>query len=421
MADVALVLIAGSLLARPLRRLRQPVVIAEIAAGIALGPSLLGLLPGDLPQTLFPDAAREHLLAIAEVGLLVFMFLVGWEMEGGALRRRRGAVAAVSLSSMAVPFAMGFGLAAVLYSRHSEVNGEAVPRLSFLLFLGTALAITAFPVLARILVDHRMQSTPVGTLVLACAAVADALAWAVLAVVTAVVTADGPGGFLSMLAGLAVFMGLLVFVVRPCLARWMRGAAGPGRSGGALLTVVFSGLLLSGWATSWIGVDAIFGAFAFGLVTPREPREVLRRRLREPLERTGGLLLPVFFVVTGLSVDLGALGPSGALELLAIIAVACAGKFLGAGVPARLSGCSWAETRQVAVLMNTRGLTELVILKVGMDLGILDERIFTMMVVMALVTSMLAGPLLPRPGTDPPTGARVVPPAPAHDDRRAVS
>ncbi|ONK11413.1 K(+)/H(+) antiporter YhaU [Streptomyces sp. MP131-18] len=420
MADVALVLIVGSLLARQMRRLRQPVVIAEITAGIVLGPSVLGLLPGDLPQLLFPEAAREQLLAIAEVGLLIFMFLVGWEMEGGSLRRRRGTVVAVSLGSMAVPFALGFGLAAMLYTRHSEVDGATVPRLSFLLFLGTALAITAFPVLARILVENGLQSTPVGALVMACAAVADALAWALLAVVTAVVTASGPSGYLSMLACLAAFMGLLAFVVRPLLARWLAGALGPGRSGAAVLTVLFSGLLLSGWATSWIGIDAIFGSFAFGLVTPRTPRDVLARRVREPLRKTGGLLLPVFFVVTGLSVDLGALGADGALELLAIIGVACTGKFLGAGVPARLAGCSWSETRQVAVLMNTRGLTELVILKVGMELGILDDQIFTMMVVMALLTSMMAGPLLPRPPQDAPgaRGAGVVAPASPPDDRR---
>ncbi|MEU6970754.1 cation:proton antiporter [Kitasatospora aureofaciens] len=396
MADIALVLAAGLLLARPLRRLRQPPVVAEIAAGITLGPSVLGLLPGDLPQRIFPAVGRPLLSAIAEVGLLLFMFLVGWELDLPSLRGRRSSVAAVSLSSMAVPFLLGSALAVALYGGHSQVHGHRVDRLPFVLFIGTAMSITAFPVLARILVEHRLQFTAPGQLAMTSAAVGDVLAWSMLAVVTTVAATNESRGLLSAVGGSAVFLALLGVVVRPLLCRWMaRGTAG-GRPAPALLAVICAGILLSGYVTSWIGIDAIFGAFAFGVISPRQPQAYLKRQLKEPLEKAGSLLLPVFFVVSGLSVDLRQLGAGGSVELLAVVAVACVGKLFGAAVPAKLTGLDWRDARLVAVLMNTRGLTELVILKVGVELGVLDGRMFTVMVVMALATTMMAGPLLPR-------------------------
>ncbi|MGW2254771.1 cation:proton antiporter domain-containing protein [Kitasatospora sp. NPDC001660] len=396
MADIALVLAAGLVLARPLRRLRQPPVVAEIAVGIVLGPSVLGLLPGELPQRIFPPAGRPLLSAIAEVGLLLFMFMVGWELDLPSLRSRRASVAAVSLSSLAVPFLLGSALAVALYDGHRQVAGHQVGRLPFVLFIGTAMSITAFPVLARILVEHRLQSTAPGLLAMTSAAVGDVLAWSMLAVVTAVATASGSRGLLSTLGGFAVLLALLGLVVRPLLRRWLAAGTAGGRPVPALLAVICAGILLSGYASSWIGIDAVFGAFAFGVVTPGQPREYLMRHLREPLERAGSLLLPVFFVVTGLSVDLGQLGATGLLELLAVVAVACVGKVFGAAVPARLTGLGWRDARVVGVLMNTRGLTELVILKVGVELGVLDGRLFTIMVLMALITTMAAGPLLPK-------------------------
>ncbi|GAA2746728.1 cation:proton antiporter [Kitasatospora cinereorecta] len=396
MADIALVLAAGLILARPLRRLRQPPVVAEITAGIALGPSVLGLLPGDLPQRIFPAPGRPLLSAIAEVGLLLFMFLVGWELDLPSLRSRRTSVAAVSLSSLAVPFLLGSALATALYGGHSQVNGHQVGRLPFVLFIGTAMSITAFPVLARILVEHRLQFTGPGLLAMTSAAVGDVLAWSMLAVVTTVATTSEPRELLSAVGGFAVFLALLGLVARPLLHRWMVSSTAGGRRAPALPAVICAGILLSGWATSWVGVDAIFGAFAFGVITPRQPQEYLMRQLREPLERAGSLLLPVFFVVTGLSVDLRHLGAGGLLELSAVVSVACVGKLFGAAVPARMTGLGWRDARLVGVLMNTRGLTELVILKVGVELGVLDGRMFTIMVVMALVTTMMAGPLLPK-------------------------
>jgi Kef-type K+ transport system membrane component KefB len=395
-ADVALVLVAGLLLAPPMARLRQPRVIAEIVAGIALGPSVLGLLPGNLPEHLVPPAARPHLSAVAEAGLLLFMFLVGWELDLRPVRGRRRTIVAVAVSSLAVPFALGAAAAALLYARHATVAGHHVDRTAFLLFVGAATAVTAFPVLARILVEHRLQATLVGTLALASAAVADLFAWSMLVVVTAVVAANGPAGFLRLVCLLAGYLVLLAALVRPILRRLTARLTAAG-GGEQVLVVVAAGAFLSGWVTSWMGLDAIFGAFAFGLVMPRQPRDVLMVQLRQPLERISQLLLPVFFVSAGLAVDVRGLGVAGLADLAVIMVAACVGKIAGAAVSARLTGLSWPQARHIGLLMNTRGLTELVVLNVGRSLGILDGSMFTLMVLMAVATTMMAGPLLPRP------------------------
>ncbi|MDT0541511.1 MULTISPECIES: cation:proton antiporter [Streptomyces] len=393
MAGVAFILVLGTVLGAGARRLRQPAVIGEIIAGIALGPSLLGQLPGNLTDKVFPAEARPMLNAIAQVGLLLFMFMIGWEFEKGLLRNRRTAAVAVSLSSVALSFGLGVCLALAIHSRHAPGGGSSSTSLA--LFMGAAMSITAFPVLARILTDSKMMRTPVGALALAGAAIDDVLAWCILAVVSATVTASG-GGDLFQIAGLSfVYVALMFTVVRPVLAMLVRRLARR-RALPHLLVLLAGGALLSAYATTWIGIHAIFGAFLFGLVTPREPADLLQVHVRRPLDMVSALLMPAFFIVTGLGVDIGGLSAANYLELAAIIAVACAGKLLGAGLAARACGMGWGPARTIALLMNTRGLTELIILNVGASLGILDTSLFTMMVIMALVTTAMAGPLLPR-------------------------
>jgi Kef-type K+ transport system membrane component KefB len=395
MADIAIVLLAGAILGRVARYFRQPPVIGEIIAGIALGPSLLGLLPGDLTHRLFPTEARPYLSAVAQVGLLLFMFGIGWEFDKRLLEGRRSVAAVVSLSSIALAFGLGVGLATLLYTHHSTVKGHHISFTAFALFIGAAMSITAFPVLARILTEHRMMGTPVGALALASAAIDDVLAWCLLALVAAIVTASGSGD-LAQIALLAVlYVAALILLVRPLLAllvrRWARDRVSP-----FLIVVLVAGLLLSSYATTWIGIHPIFGAFAFGFIMPREPFAVLAEGVKKPLDHVSMVLLPVFFIVTGLNVDISSISGRGYVELVGIILVACAGKLIGAAVPGRVSGMPWREAGTLGLLMNTRGLTELVILNAGVTLGVLDGQMFTMMVLMALVTTALAGPLLPN-------------------------
>ncbi|MEV1007477.1 cation:proton antiporter [Streptomyces sp. NPDC049881] len=394
LVDIALVLLAGILLGRLARRLRQPAVIGEITAGILLGPSLLGLLPGDLPQEIFPTDVRPLLNAVSQVGLVLFMFVIGWEFEKRLIRPHARLAAGVSFSSIALAFGLGVALATLLHPDHSTVAGEHISFAAFALFMGTAMSVTAFPVLARILSDNRLLDTRVGSLALASAAIDDVLAWCLLAYVSAMVSADGDYGELVRIAAFAVVYTLGMFlVVRPLLARlvWRWAAS---ERWAALLVVLSAGAMTSAWLTSWVGVHAIFGAFLFGFVTPREPAQLLAVHLRKPLADMSLVLLPVFFVVTGLGVDLGSLTSGDVLALVLIVTVACAGKLLGAIVPARVAGLGWRESKDLGLLMNTRGLTELIILNAGVSLGVLDGRMFTMMVMMALVTTVMAAPLL---------------------------
>jgi Kef-type K+ transport system membrane component KefB len=399
---VAAILLAGSLLADLMRRCRQPAVIGEIAAGIMLGPSVLGLLPGDLSDRLFPADIKPMLSAIAQTGLLLFIFLIGWEFEKSLLRRRKAVAAAVSASSVLLAFVLGVALGLVLYTDHSEVAGTLISRTAFVLFMGAAMSITAFPVLARILTDSGLMHTRVGSLALASAAVDDVIAWCLLAFVSATVTAGDTRDLLQIAVLSAGYVTVMFLGVRPLLALLVRRLTRD-RVSPYLLLILASGVFISAYLTTWIGIHAIFGAFLFGFVMPREPVEVLRTHLQRPLELVCTLLLPVFFIVTGLNVDITGLSGRNYLELTAIIVVACAGKLIGAVAPALAFGLPWAEARVLGILMNTRGLTELIILNAGVQLGVLDRQMFTMMVIMALVTTAAAGPLLPRPTPQPPS------------------
>ncbi|MFF7180212.1 cation:proton antiporter [Streptomyces sp. NPDC008121] len=415
LADVAIVLVVGALMVALGRRLHQPPVVAEIAAGLMLGPSLLGLLPGDLPALIFPPEARPALSALAQVGLALFMFLAGWELDLGRLRGRTRSVGSTAVMAMAVPFVVGAGAAALLYGSTAP---DGVDADIFVLYMATAFSITAFPVLARIIRDRALGHTRVGAMAMACAAAGDVVAWCVLVLVVALAGSGGTGDFFAVLALTALYAAVMVLVVRPLLHRTLR-AATPGRQEtGVRLVLIVAGVFLSSYATSWIGIHAIFGAFAFGLVMPRSSEPRLHQQLATPLEKTSSLLLPVFFVITGLSVDIGGLGASGLLALLLVLAAAVIGKYAGAAIPARLSGMSWRDAGAFGTLMNTRGLTELVILGVGRELGLIGPELFTMMVLMALATTAMAGPLLRLLGVGdaapPPVEADPTP----HDSRK---
>ncbi|HEY5836799.1 cation:proton antiporter [Streptomyces sp.] len=412
-AGVAIVLLTGALLGSLAKRVRQPAVIGEILAGIALGPSLLGLLPGDLTHKLFPAEVRPLLSAVSQVGLLLFMFMIGWEFEKRILRPHKGVAAAVSLSSVALAFGLGVAVATLLYPHHDTVAGKHISFLTFSTFMGAAMSVTAFPVLARILTDNRLTHTRVGTLALASAAVDDILAWCMLAYVSALVTSGGAGDLVQVMGLSAGYVLLMFLVVKPALAALV-GVMVARQQWRYLLMVLAAGTFLSAYATTWIGIHGIFGAFLFGFIMPREPAPQLAEHLRKPLDHISLVLLPVFFIVTGLGVDINGLHAYQYVELAAILTVACVGKLVGAMAPARIFGLSWRESRALGLLMNTRGLTELIILNTAVQLGVLDSQMFTMMVIMALVTTALAGPLLPKSSllmsqatVDVPVGERV--------------
>ncbi|MEV3859867.1 cation:proton antiporter [Streptomyces sp. NPDC050095] len=393
LGGIALAFAAGLLLTPLCRRIGQPAVVGEITAGICLGPSLLGLLPGDLPAVLFPTEVRTSLGVVAQVGLLLFMFLIGWEFDPGAVRGRLRTAGTVWIASLAVPLVLGTGLAWTLYGSHDTVHGRTVPFGAFALFVGVAMSITAFPVLARIVAERGLQATHIGTLALGLAAMDDLVAWCLLAVVVALADATGAAGFLGVIGWSALYLAAMLGLVRPLLAA---GAARlRPRHAPYAASLVATGTFASAVLTSHIGIHAIFGAFLFGMVMPRtEHATELHRAARPAIEGVSTMLLPVYFVVTGLSVDLTSLTSDGLLQTAAITAVACLAKLAAVAVAARLSGMGWRSATALGALMNTRGLTELVLLNVGLGMGLLTVQLFSSMVVMALVTTALATPVL---------------------------
>ncbi|WP_230884691.1 cation:proton antiporter [Planomonospora sp. ID82291] len=391
--DLVIVLSAARLLGALAGRLGQPPVVGEILAGILLGPTLLGPLLGD---ELFGPEMKPPLQALANVGLVLFMFVVGLELDQKLVRGKGRIAVTVALGSTVLPFVLGCALALAIAADH--VGGDRT--LPFVLFMGAAMAATAFPVLARILTDRGMQRITLGGLSLAAAAVIDVLAWTVLAVVVAVAGAGDAEGQWKVLLALPYALAMFL-VARPLLARLVPAYERAGRLTPGLLSVVLLGLIGSAWATEWMHVHFIFGAFLFGAVMPREGAERLNHEILERLEQLAVLLLlPVFFVVAGLNVNLRALDLSSLGTLAAILAVAIGGKLLGSYAAARAAGVAGRQSWALATLLNTRGLTEIVILTVGLQKGVLDNELYSLMVVMALVTTGMTGPLLRRVYSD---------------------
>ncbi|MEV8476465.1 cation:proton antiporter [Streptomyces sp. NPDC051173] len=393
--DLALILGLAHVLGAVARALGQPAVIGEILAGVLLGPTLLG---SHLAGTLFPADVRSLLSTLADVGLTLFMFAVGSEIDLGVLRGRSRITLWVTAFSTVLPLALGAALAWLLAGAHRQG-----PLPGFVLFFAVAMAATAFPVLARIIADHGLTRTRIGATALACAAMTDLMVWILLAVVAAMAAGKDLDWRLMLLVPYVV---LMITVIRPLLRKareLSRRKKARGReSGGSgedvhLLVLMLVGLLLSSACTEWLGLHYIFGAFLFGAVVPRDGGSTLREgalQRMEPLSRL--LLLPVYFVLTGLRVNLSQLALADLGALVAILVVAMVGKFLGAYLGARLGGSGRRPAAALGALLNTRGLTELVVLGVGLELGLLDATLYSLMVVMAVTTTALAGPLLNR-------------------------
>jgi Kef-type K+ transport system membrane component KefB len=386
--DVAVILVAARAGGLLFERLHQPAVIGEIAAGIVLGPTLLGALPGDLSSALFPDDARSVLKLIGDLGLVLFMFTIGWDLDLALVRRRERAAVFISIASILLPFLLGLGLAAYLHSDHAVVDGEPVPFTPFALFIGAALSVTAFPVLARILQQVGLAGTPLGALVLSAAAVDDVIGWMLLAAALAVLTSAGAADYVLLLLETALFVAAVAAVLRPVLRELLR-RDWPGAG-----VIVAAAALCGGYVTDAIGIHSVFGAFAVGLAMPRDLPGERAGSVRRSLWPAVALLLPVYFVTSGMGVDLPGLEPEDVVALGLILAAACVGKFAGAFAGARAARVEPRDAAAIAVLMNTRGLIEIVLLTVGRDRGLIDERLFTLFVVMAIVTTLLTAPLL---------------------------
>jgi K+:H+ antiporter len=387
---VAIVLVSRGL-GLFMRRLGQPMVIAEIAAGILLGPSLLGWVYPEVADVLFTPASMSVLQLVSQLGLVLFMFLVGIELDPALLRGRGRSSVIISHSSIIVPFVLGALLAGYLYPRLAE---PAVRFTSFALFLGVAMSITAFPVLARILAERGLLRTKVGAMTIACAAVDDVTAWCLLAFVVAAVRTTGIGAAVTTTVLAVGYIVVMWRVVRPLLQRvGARVANGRGLTQNVVAAIMVL-LLASSWTTELIGIHALFGAFVFGAVLPKDGG--FARALVEKIEDLVlVILLPLFFAYSGVRTQIGLLDAVPDWWMCGvIIAVACAGKFGGGVIPARLTGLPWREAAALGVLINTRGLMELIVLNIGLDLGVISPKLFTMMVIMALITTFMTTPIL---------------------------
>jgi Kef-type K+ transport system membrane component KefB len=386
---LAAVVIVGRLLGRVFRYVGQPPVIGEVVGGIALGPSFLGQIWPQAAAFVLPASVAPFLGVIAQLGIILYMFLVGLELNAGVLQGRARATLTISAASILLPFMLGVALALILYPRLSAIK---VPFSSFALFVGVATSITAFPVLARILTDLQMQKTPLGVLALSCAAANDVAAWCLLAFVLGAAQAKLGGAF-AVLGLTAGYIGLLIFVVRPLASRFLPRGEKEQLSQGTI-ALVLAALLLSALATEAIGVHAIFGAFLLGAVIPHD--SAVARTFTGKLEDLVTVLfLPAFFAYTGMRTQIGLVSGSEQWLLCGlIILVATAGKFGGTWLSARFTGLGWRDAAALGLLMNTRGLMELIALNIGLDLGIISPTLFAMMVVMALVTTLGATPLL---------------------------
>jgi Kef-type K+ transport system membrane component KefB len=374
-------------------RLRQPQVMGEMIAGIMLGPSLFGLLFPGAFKGFFPDQSIQYLNALSQVGVILFLFLIGLELDPKLLRNRGQAAIIISHASIMAPFFAGALLAVFLYPKLFN----AVPAMRFTsvaLFMGAAMSITAFPVLARILTERNLHKTQVGAIAITCAAVDDVTAWCMLAFVIAIARATGVGPGLLTVGKAVLYILAMFFVVRPFLARL--ALVSQRRSGVSqnLLAVIFILVLASSFITEWIGIHALFGAFVMGAIMPKETDFV--QKLTEKLQDfTVVFLLPIFFAYTGLRTQIGLLDHASLWYYTGLIILAAtAGKFGGSTLAARACGISWRDASAIGILMNTRGLMELVILNIGRDLGVITDAVFAMMVIMAIVTTALTTPIL---------------------------
>ena len=391
LVEVLIVIGLSRLVGLGFRSIKQPLVIGEIVAGIMLGPSLFGLVAPHLAVTLFPPETIPFLNVLSQVGLIFFMFLIGLELNPKYLSGQLEVAVLTSHVSILVPFSLGTLLAVILYPL---VSNTSVSFTAFTLFLGAAMSITAFPVLARIITEKNLQGTRLGTLALTCAAVDDVTAWCLLAVAIAVArTGDFAGAIPTIIASI-VYIGLMLTVGRWFLKGLAKHYLRAGRLSQLLLAGIYMGVVASALITELIGIHLIFGAFLLGAAMPKN-EDLVRELAVKTEDFVLIFLLPIFFAYSGLKTQIGLLNrPELWLLCALVLGVAIAGKYVGTYVAARVSGISKREASALGWLMNTRGLTELIVLNIGLELGVISPLIFTMLVIMALVTTFMTSPLL---------------------------
>jgi Kef-type K+ transport system membrane component KefB len=400
--DIALVFVIASLFGAAARKCGQPAVIGQILTGVLLGPSLLGRMPGHLTSHLFPSHALPYLNVLSQVAVVVFMFTVGYEIEFGAIRRHGRAVPMTALGAFLAPMSLGIACVLLLRPEFASIGIGHEGR-SFVLFMGVATSITALPVLAAIARDRDLTGTTAGVIATSAAGLMDVLAWLVLAAALIGTGHSGPFPLPVAVVLIACFVAFMLAVVRPALAWWANQSRSVLSSS---VPIAFALAMASAWVTAALGLHPIFGAFLAGL-TMRGNRALDADVLRA-MDQAGSILIPLFFVVTGLSLNIGAMGGDAFLLLAVIVVIACCGKLApGYWIP-RASGLAARDSATIAALVNTRGLTELIALNVGLADGIINSRLFTVLVLMALITTLATGPLLsavrpvraPQPAAD---------------------
>jgi Kef-type K+ transport system membrane component KefB len=395
LVQLAVILAAARVVGRLFRRfLGQPQVVGEIAAGLLLGPSFFGKFFSDTFAAVFPESVAPIFMVLSQIGLVLMMFLIGLEFDFGHLRLHRGATAAISVTGIALPFVLGLMLAHLMH----PVVAAHVPLLAFSLFMATALSITALPILGRIMVEFNIARTRLGAITITSAAFDDALGWIILAVVAAVARHQfEPLRSLGMLGATAAYAAFMIAVARPWLTKFFtKNLRADGEISHNMLAIVLILVLISALITSVIGIFAIFGAFLFGAILHDQEnfRRAVNRRLHDFVTV---FFLPIFFTYTGLRTDIGTMTSWTLWGFCALVfAAAMAGKFGGCYVAARMSGLPHREAACVGTMMNTRALMELVVINLGYQLGVLPKNVFFMLVVMALVTTIMATPMLRR-------------------------
>lgn len=389
--QVITILIAARLVGALFLKIGQPPVIGEMVAGILIGPSLLGSAFPNISSFLFPTSSMGVLRLLSQIGVILFMFMVGMEVNARQLQEKARAAVVISHAGIITPFFLGVAVSLLIYRPFAPSN---ISFTSFALFMGVAMSVTAFPVLARIIEERGLSNSYLGNTTIACAAIDDITAWCILSLVIAFVKKEGTGAAWLTIFLALTFTVIMLFVVKPQLNRVVGGYIWSEKNGRGVAAGVLTFVFVSAYLTEVIGIHALFGAFLAGVILPTAT--ALRAFLRESLATfSSAVLLPLFFAFTGLRTQIGLLDNwQSWLACIGIFTVAIAGKLGGCTLAARWAGMSWRDSVSIGALMNTRGLMELVVLNIGYDLGILPERIFAMMVLMALTTTFLTGPLL---------------------------
>ncbi len=391
LAQIITIIIIARFFGWIFRKIGQPSVIGEIIAGIFLGPSVVGYYFPEFSASLFPAESLGNLQFLSQIGLILFMYVIGMELDLKVLKNKANEAVVISHASIVFPFALGIGLAYFVYYKFAP---EGIEFLSFSLFMGIAMSITAFPVLARIVQERGIHKTRLGTIVITCAAADDITAWCLLAAVIAIVKAGTFTSSLYVIALAAVYVMAMLFIVKPFLKKIGDLYSKNENLSKPVVAIFFLTLIMSSYATEVIGIHALFGAFMTGAIMP----DIIKFRniFIEKVEDVAViLLLPLFFVFTGLRTQIGLINDPYLWKITGfIILVAVVGKFVGSALAAKFVGQSWKDSLTIGALMNTRGLMELVVLNIGYDLGVLTSEIFTMMVIMALVTTFMTGPAL---------------------------